>query len=204
MRQALIYGFCFLPFLSLIEYARADAAHLANLKKHYPYGLIGNDFGLLNEDDMAVNTCDAEPEPFTEKSLGYPYWQCFLVEGTVFSCDLEDFDESLKTQLFGISIVAYGQNETQEYVSRRAIDKASCIEFNKDWKRLVAGEKYVCLSGPYGGHGEDTRGNRDTSWIFDKFKTRKGCSSYAVGGCDLRYRVRQGCKVSKIASLKVQ
>ena len=43
----------------------------------YPYGLLSNDFGILNvETDLAVDTWRSDPHPYDETggNGGYSYW----------------------------------------------------------------------------------------------------------------------------------
>ena len=43
--------------------------------------LIGEDFGILNQDDLAIPTCWVHPKPFDESQEStvnsFPYWKCF-------------------------------------------------------------------------------------------------------------------------------
>jgi hypothetical protein len=77
----------------------AQTKHLDELKRKFPYGLIGNDYGILNEDDLATNTCNVtEVEPFPPKDISpYPYWQFCGVKDVALVCDDSGFDEDEKS-----------------------------------------------------------------------------------------------------------
>ncbi|MBI3556556.1 MAG: hypothetical protein HY074_09860 [Deltaproteobacteria bacterium] len=193
MLKGLTWSFLIHALLLPQAGAASSSKHLDELRKRYPYGLIGDDFGLLNVDDLAVNTCDAEPEPFSEKSIAYPYWQCFETNKIVFSCKLEDYDESIKKQLAGIEITVSLSDQQISYSSRRAIVLSNCKWFESEWKRVTQNQKHVCLSGPRGSDDEMSGVQKQTNRMFDKFKTQHGCVSYFHGDCDLQYRLAQDC-----------
>ncbi len=189
MWQSLVFSILFLHAC-----ATSESAHLKQLKINYPYGILGDDFGLLKEDDLAINTCKVtEPEPFSAESTAYPYWQCFRTEEVIFECSSSGYDLIEKMTPAILAIVSKGKKGNQEYLSRRAIDMKICKSIEKDWKKAIAGEKHVCLSGPYGGPSEN--GN---FWMFDKFKTQRGCISYFEGDCDLPYQLKNGCKLKTV------
>ena len=177
--------------------ARAHSAHLENITRHYPHGLLGDDFGVLSENDLAANTCGVDVEPFSEKSSAYPYWQCFLTKDASIGCDVTEYDSTEKSPLAILAVTASRRNEEHEYVSRRAIRLSNCNWFKNEWKRIAKHEKYLCLSGPLVGGPELVGGKKSTTWVFDKFKTRKGCVSFFVDQCDLGARLKDGCKVTR-------
>src|SRR5258708_5121377 len=81
--------------------------HQARLRAKYPFGLIGDDHGILNTNDLYKNTRVAPPQPLSEKSTAYPYWQCFHLKNMYFECD-GTYDESDKTTW---TILAIGARE---------------------------------------------------------------------------------------------
>ena len=84
--------FLFFIFLLIPNYIFADSTHLQKLNSKYPYALIGNDYELLSEEDLALNGCEALPSPFSLTSTSYPYWQCFETKNTKLFCDGHDYD----------------------------------------------------------------------------------------------------------------
>ncbi len=62
----------------------------STIKKKYPYTLLTEDYGILNENDLAVYARGKPLRPFNlENSGAYNYWQCFPREKvTVFLEDM--------------------------------------------------------------------------------------------------------------------
>ena len=177
--------------LGLLPAAFADISktHLETLKSSYPYGLIGDDYGLLTEEDLAVNTCGVlELTPFSgEKNMAYPYWQCFPVKDTKLECDSMGYDRVEQRETGHMEIVALGNGGFQSYLARNAMNMRVCKRWHRTWSKMTEGEKYVCLSGPYGAYGGIRDGLKETGWRFEKFKTRKGCESFGAR-CSLKER----------------
>ena len=73
----------------------------------------------------------------------------------------------------------------------------SCRDYKRDWKILTNNEKYICISGMHIDKEKNASGQIVSSWIFDKFKTKKGCGSYFYGGCSLKYQIKNGCNPNK-------
>ncbi len=167
-------------FISSISSASTELTHLERLKSRYPYGLIGNDYGLLTQEDLAINTCDAEVAPFSgEKNMAYSYWQCFPLKDTEMECESSGFDPAFEKKKMGyMEIKAHGQDGVQSYLARDAMDMSECRDWLRVWKRKTRGERHVCLSGSYAAFSGFRDGGKETDWVFDKFKTRKGCESH--------------------------
>jgi hypothetical protein len=174
------------------KFVFAESNHLEKIKSRSPYALIGNDFGILNKDDLAINACEAIPSPFEFKITSYPHWQCFEAKTARLFCDGHGYDESEKTYLTLLVIAAEKNHERHEYITRRAIHYEDCISYALDWHRLLKGEKYVCVSGPFiSKKDKGYKGKNLYSWIFNSFKTKKGCIPYFKGWCDLNFLQKQ-------------
>jgi hypothetical protein len=167
-------------FLSSTSFAGAGPTRLEKLKSRYPYGLIGDDYGLLTEEDLAVNTCNAlERTPFSgEKNMAYSYWQCFPLKDVKMECDSLGYDSAIKKETGYLEIDAQNGNGIQSYLARDAMDMGDCRKYLWWWKQKTQGEEHVCVSGSYGGFRGIRDGHKETDWVFDKFKTRKGCESH--------------------------
>lgn len=172
--------------------------HLQKLTALYPYGLLGDDYGILNEEDLASNTCIAEEQPFPSEVASYPYWQCFPVKDIAIVCEVTGYDKSQEATLAILDFEVKEKKENHHYLSRRAIELDTCNKFQSDLKKLTEKENHVCASGGFGGYDTDDYGKKEANWVFDKFKTKKGCSSFFVGGCDLQHQLKNGCKISKL------
>lgn len=171
----------------------SDSKNNQRSQSQYPYAILGDGFGVLNEDDLAINSCEAAPTPFSENSTSYPYWQCFETTQSQLFCDGDGYDESEKQRLTLLVVSGTRQGEYHEYLSRRAIPLDDCKEYIQDWQRLARDEKYICVSGPYHRREKTETGQWISHWTFDKFKTKKGCEPYFFGGCSLQYQLKHGC-----------
>jgi hypothetical protein len=181
----------------------AETTHLKSLHSKYPHALLGNDFGILKEDDLAINSCTADPIPFSKTSTSYPYWQCFEVSKTKIECDGHKYAESEKMRFSLLVLSAVTKEGNHEYFHDRMMPLGACREFIRDWKRLVKGQEYVCISGSFVNKNADETDRPVLLWDFDRFKTRRGCSSYFEGGCSLKYQRRvHGCKPKEFATLQ--
>ena len=179
--------------LSPVALGDANLTHLERLKSRYPYGLIGDDYGLLTEEDLAINACGVlSLTPFSgEKNMAYPYWQCFPVKDAKMECDSLGYDPTIKKETGHMAIDALGNGGLQSYLARDAMEMRDCRRWLQIWKEKTRGEKYVCLSGPYGAFSGIRDGQKETGWVFDKFKTRRGCKSFFSGECGLKKE--KGC-----------
>lgn len=191
MRQ--IAALAFILFFMLISFANTKVTHLAKLKSRYPYGLIGDDYGLLTEEDLAVNTCNTlELTPFSgDKNMAYSYWQCFPLKDAKMNCDNLGYDSVMKTETGYLEVEAQNAQGIQSYLARDAMYMRDCKKYLRSWKWKTRGEKYVCISGSYGGFDGIRDGRKETHWVLDKFKTRKGCESYC-----------SECRLKEVSSLE--
>jgi len=170
-----------------VSLAAGQQTHLQELRKEFPHGLLTDDFGILNKQDLRINTCIAEPMPFSsEKRVSpYPYWQCFEVKDSEMICERGKFDPYEKVVMSMLVVSAARDGELHEFISRRPIPLRSCRLYAKDWQKFTKNEKFVCVSGA--DPGKEIKDEKSTwVWIFGRYKTRKGCDSYFQGECDGR------------------
>lgn len=156
-------------------------------KKKYPYILITEDYGILNENDLASCTWGrGKPGPaFTKQGGNTDYWQCF--PRNQISVTLKDSGESPEeckgTTIAHLSLqILEPSGVVHEYQMRRGLNLET---FHKDfnrWEKLMKKEKYVCLAGDFVSIENEFAPNGEKrkvyGWIFDKLKTNKGCASY--------------------------
>jgi hypothetical protein len=180
-------------FISPISFAGEGLTHLERLKSRYPYGLIGDDYGLLTKEDLAVNTCNAlKLTPFSgDKNMAYPYWQCFPLKDANMECDSMGYDSTIKKETGYLEINAINGNGVQSYLARDAMDIRDCRKYLLWWKQKTRGEKHVCVSGSYGGFNDVRDGRKEIDWVFDKFKTSKGCESH-----------RSECRLKEVSNVQ--
>ncbi len=88
----------------------------------YPYALLTQGHGILSPADLAINSCDVDPVPFSGNHSPYPYWKCFEVSKTNFSCDTSGNDSRAKEQN-AVQIIALQDSDSEHYyMPRRATD----------------------------------------------------------------------------------
>ncbi len=175
----------------------AQNANEKQLKEKYPHSIIGEDYQLLTEKDLAISSCIASPEPFSlHKLTSHPYWQCFSTKDSAFECEESDPDESGRTAILAIVLKKGGI--THEYLSRRAISLEGCKAFGAEWKRLTHNQDHVCVSGQFINPKDERPNEKDRAWIFESYKTAKGCDSYFEGGCSLDYKIKHGCDLAEM------
>lgn len=175
-----------LLFLSCQFSLAADhQAHLQELKTEFPYALLTDDFGILNKQDLKINTCIAEPVPFSfdKRASSYPYWQCFEVKNSKMTCERGKFDSYEKAVMSMLVVSGVRDGEMHEFISRRPISLRSCRLYKEDWQKFTKNEEFVCVSGA--DPGKEIKDEKTAwIWIFGRYKTRKGCDSYFDGECD--------------------
>jgi hypothetical protein len=162
-------------------------------KQKYPFPLLTEDYGILNEHDLALYSYiyNVNPRPFTGKPSGLNYWQCFPRENI--SITLEDMgysseDFSWKDTASDLEISGMVRPGVfHEYGMRRAWPVRDFQKQFNSWRRLMKGEKYVCLAGHFVNYSEPSDygvKRKVYGWIFDRLKTKKGCVAYLNSDCD--------------------
>jgi len=162
----------------------------ASIKKKYSNVLLTDDYGILNENDLASYTWEVKPPPFwvaVKNELPRNYWQCFPRERI--AVIIEDFD--LEGSCTELTITARSDEVKHEYYMRRPTDISNAKEIFDYWRKLAKNEKYVCLAGEFSREREiidDNKRLKKYYWVFEKIKTKKGCDSYFAGCCNLTYK----------------
>ena len=164
----------------------ADAISTA-AKQKYPYPLLTDDYGILTDNDIAAFTWGLKPRPFTsDKDSGeYTYWQCFpreFVYMTLEDTGSSSEDFGWRDSIGDLQIRVWVRPDLVHQYEMRAAETVSDFQkrFNH-WRRLMKGEKYVCLAGNFSSRYkkiEDGRVKEIYAWIFEEMKTKKGCDSY--------------------------
>ncbi len=183
MWKAIILTFLF----SVSIIAKEENAHLYELKKFFPYALLTDDFGILNKDDLKINQCIATPYPFSESSRSsYPYWQCFDTKNVKMICEGKKYSEEYRSRMTMLVISGGRNGELNEFISRRPMKLNMCRLYQQDWMKFTNGEKHICISGDFIRPEVDIMGKKKLVWIFDRYKTKKGCDSYFQEACILK------------------
>jgi len=191
MWKTIIFSLSF----SINTLASVSHLHLQELKQLYPYALLTDDFGILNNEDLKINQCIAEPSLFSEKNLtAYPYWQCFEIKDVRVFCKGKKYSAEDKSRMTMLIIKSNGNDEINEYISRRPIALRLCHDYLSTWSKFKKNEQHVCVSGEFI-ESELNNNQKVKSWIFDRYKTKNGCDAYFRGSCSLNSIMRQNCVV---------
>ncbi len=176
MRQKIVNGssLLMLALVSVFAFAKMDN-HSTELKAKFPYGLLGDDYGILTVNDLAINACDIVPKLFTADNHYDPheYWQCFKSKTISFDCDSNGIADEHEGVMGLVVVRASTGQEQHEYIERRLWPIKDCRHFLRDAAILLKGTEYACLSGSF-----NKRILSDpplTSWQFERIKTKKGC-----------------------------
>lgn len=168
----------------------AKTTHLQELNNAYPYGLLTDDFGILNINDLKINSCMATPSPFTEDSISYSYWQCFEIKTAKLDCEGRIYDPESKERVSLIVVSGIRNGELHEFISRRVIPLWFCRIYKKNWLKFTKKQKHVCMTGSLI-HKKILKNKIKWAWTFDRYKTKKGCDSYFEDECYLKnYQAR--------------
>ena len=173
----------FILYIIFLNHAWGESV----LQKKYAYGLLTDDYGILNEKDLLADIDDAKPTPYriNEFQPAYRRWQCFPTKDVSFKFETwKDNDPmgsaSIIVDLCLFSIEVKNTKPTHSYGGRRAYRLEFCKGMEKSWNRLTKNAPYVCLNG----HPE-TYDNSEKHWTWEQFKTFKGCESYFQRSCRL-------------------
>lgn len=191
MRQRLIDVTSMLLFclISGLAFGITDN-HLEKLKSKFPYGLLGNDHGILTQNDLATNACSVVPRPFNQNSHFYPYeyWQCFEKKTISFDCDSDGVPDEHEGVMGLIVVKASIDGNLHDYIERRLWPIKDCKQFIRDAAALLKGSGYACISGSLIHTEMDHSGHPSTSWIFGRIKTKIGCEGR---DCDFKKAFNQ-------------
>jgi len=174
----------FLCGLTSVAYS-ASLSHLDELKKESPFGLLTNDYGILNKKDLRLNRCSATPAPFQDPPINFvfAYWQCFEKEKIKMDCERGGYDEQSRIWMAMLVIAARRNEGSHEFISRRPMPLRTCRNYQREWNRITKKQAHVCVSG-----SEPIKETRDGetvwNWTFGRYKTRLGCDSYFDGDCN--------------------
>ncbi len=174
-----------ISFLLFVSSCSKKTEHI----KKYPNGLISDtDYGILNENDLAVETLNVRcltKFSETDNRCPYPRWQCFKTSSLRMTCEDTGFGEDYKEEMGGLIISINDENKLHEYFFRHTIPLSSCYAYKEEIEGVIRGEKYFCIVGEF----IQAKDNQ-YSWVYDKLKTKKGCQEWFEGTCDYSSWVR--------------
>jgi hypothetical protein len=154
--------------------------------KKYPYQLLTNDYGILNEANLKRYTYEVNIEPFTGKFSGLDYWRCYETKNVTVWYEKGAYDSDDKI-IYGSPYIRVKADSTiYEYALRRAFSLDYAQNKVKRWQKLMKGQQYVCIGGYFVRTNEKIQNGKMISehlWVFENLKTKKGCDSYFSGWC---------------------
>ena len=183
--------------LSPISFASAKVSGKSPAEL-YPNRLITPAFGIVTNDDLAYSAQIREPSPYDpSKNLTANYWQCVPTRLAKTNFDTWRGEDGtgpsgVEIPMCILSIEVKLAGGLHVYGDRRAHPNSFCQELARNWKKLTRGEAYVCLEGEDPSNESDEVLGKYRSWVWDKFKTHKGCYSY-FGDCNVRGCAKGHC-----------
>ena len=180
MRKKLINRFFLLVvYLALNSPFNATADHLTELNAKFHYGLLSDDYGILNSKDLAINACGVRPELLSFKSgpTAYQYWRCFESKNISFNCD-SNGEPDIYEGVMGLIVIKELKNHVlHKYLEHRMWPIKQCMGFINDAAALVKGTSYACLSGSFISNETDELGLQFTSWSIERINRKKDAAS---------------------------
>ena len=185
------------PFILLFSFIASSAPgtssdHLLALKSRFPYGLLGDDYGILTMSDLAINTCHSKPHPFPpeDRITPYEYWQCFESKNISLNCISGGFEDGHDGIGGLLAIRVSAARNKHEFIERRPWPIKECTDFLKSLSVILKGTAHACISGSFIEEENDTAGNKASSWFFERLKTSTGCEGR---GCHFTKKTHQEC-----------
>jgi hypothetical protein len=156
--------------------------------KKYPYQLLSQDYGILNEANLKRYTDGIFPKRFDWKITGLDYWQCFPTKNVIVwyeKGEYDPYDKVLRSEPY--ITIQETKVVVHEYEQRRNFSIDYAKEKVKRWKQLMKNQQYVCIGGAFAGTHEKIKNGKkitEHGWVFENLKTKKGCDSYFSGWCN--------------------
>lgn len=156
------------------------------LRERYPHSLLTPDYGIVTEFDLADDARTYRMAPYDPQTSRQAYWRCVPTKEvsslyeTWRDSDPLGSKDSIIT-LCSLYTMVKSKDAWHLYHGRRAQPVEFCREYIKKWKALTKDEPVVCLSGDATGvETKKVKGvsRRIYSWVWNKFRTPKGCHSY--------------------------
>jgi hypothetical protein len=178
--------FSFFFIICLFYPTQNFAIDTKSLKK-YPYQLMTDDYGILNEANLKRYVDGIIPKPFQWDITGFDYWQCFSTKNVSAWYEKGEYDADEKiTRGHPHLTIKNNSTEVHDYVVRRGFSLDYAKAKVEKWTWLMKYQKYVCIGGSFSGTEEKIIGGKkikEHGWIFENLKTDKGCDSYFSGWC---------------------
>ncbi|HSW48406.1 MAG TPA: hypothetical protein VLG67_05000, partial [Candidatus Saccharimonadales bacterium] len=143
--------------------------------KKYPYQLLTNDYGILNESNLKRYTYEVNVEPFTGKFSGLDYWRCYETKNVTVWYEKGSYDPYDKITYSSSYIQVKTESTTiYEYSLRRAFSLDYARNKVRRWQKLMKGQQFVCIGGYFVRTKEKNPNGKKISeqlWVFENLKT---------------------------------
>jgi hypothetical protein len=165
--------------ISISAMANDPADQLQQAKVKYPNSLIGDDYGVLSEQDLAISTCNGTPAPFDPTTpFGGLYWKCFETKRVSVLCDSNGEADEHEGVMGFIVLTAEDGGDSHDYIARRAWPIHECHQFIRDVRKRLRDTHYACIMGSNPSMNIRPPARVKIDWIFEAIRTKRGCESY--------------------------
>lgn len=162
--------------------------------------VLTESYGILNQDDIDIYAWIWSYDRF-HNSAGIEYWTCHPAASVAkLTCRDFGYDSDQKEHNAELEIDIHDRGKVHEITGRRAIDIVACKKIVADIRNLLKGESHFCAGLIYNHEDKDEAGRPRFSWVYDKFKTKRGCVSYFQGYCEPSYWKRFGYPIAPYGS----
>ena len=177
-----IYFCCFLMVAPQVT------ALSTELKKKYPYNVLTEDYGILEEKDLKS---DIQAFAFYNafQRIGSPlrYWQCFETKDISINYSIMDYAEEWNEIVGSLQISVFKNKKLSKiYIVGKGLGLSMCNSDKKRWEALMKDEKHICINGdffPSEDPSSFSNRNKIDVWTIDRLKTKKGCAGYYESNC---------------------
>jgi hypothetical protein len=151
--------------------------HTQLLREKFPFGLLGDDFGVLTTNDLAINACFVKkPKPFKLGAMDpYEYWQCFETKKIKLACAERGVSNKAEGPEARVEISVFDTQSKHVFFANRPWALQDCTSFLRDLKKLIKDVKHACISAAYIGIESEESGKTTYAGVFHRLKTKKGC-----------------------------
>lgn len=178
----------------LISFVSFSLSATSSMQQKYPHGLLTDDYGILSDADLLVETRGFEIPPYDIKNSMLPFrrWQCFETSKVEFRYSTwRDNDPSGPSNII-VTLCDFHFQVTdmsgikQIYYGRRTRQVEGCKMYFNEWKKVRKDAKHVCFIGEAGSYE-----NGEKWWVWGKTKTKNKCMNYFEGECDSDKRLKK-------------
>ncbi len=136
-------------------------------------GLLTDDYGIVNQEDLDRNKKEARPVPFSPDGVNsFAYWQCLKPEKYYLSCQAYHVEEGV---LGGMTFWILSNGKKYSFGTPKNYEIEACQANIKEIQEIMLNQEVVCVSGKY-----VDMNNGESSWIIYNVKSKKGMWSLFV------------------------